>query len=595
MAKKKLTKRKTKKKVTKKAVKKGSNLVRRVNKNLDSNGMHYHEISANPEATEIGGSHSHLFIIDGLPLISSYNGEHSHPISLKANRTGAEDQSHKHTIKVNGDLLVIGDGSAHIHELDGQYGTNYSGSHRHILKLEDGTETRSLLPGDLLQTQIRKRVNLEIQSIHVSTLFITNSDEAVKFMDDRGFNSRDVEKLEDGFRFRQLSRDRFKEESLKELELSNGVIAMVGILDPDKMGDANATFDSLKDIDPTEQMLKEEQVAALANLRDAYSNMIGDMKEKAERFIPILNQFIDLSDEFVKNEPFQSFLSEFLDSFNVLNAEIERVDTPSFESTEKVAKNFEDHIREIAPVLKDLSDVFCDSEGFDNFGRLLMHNQAMFKQMILNLPIIRSEGNGTAISKSYNDYLDLENMQSDELEHLSIDELSSLKIKELDLIKLRESDSLNDTLNGFLKKFVSNGEVNINLGSGKPEGYIGIDKNHKEDVDICYNVEKGIPLPSDSVNKIRAVDFLQSLDNDNREMFMSEVSRVLKNDGILETETPSTDGRNAFMPTCKSFWNEAVFKYFTDNSNFELLDSSTIIDEESKSATVKVNLRKCIK
>ena len=44
-------------------------------------------------------------------------------------------------------------------------------------------------------------------------------DEAIQFIEERGFVGRDCETMKDGYRFRQLSRDRFVQETLKELEL----------------------------------------------------------------------------------------------------------------------------------------------------------------------------------------------------------------------------------------------------------------------------------------------------------------------------------------------------------------------------------------
>lgn len=575
-----------------------------IQKRIGGGGIHWHQLSANPEQTEVDGAHDHLFIVGGLPFMTEWNGVHSHPISAVANRTGPEDQQHKHKIKFRSIVYMSSPAGAHLHELQ-EHDTTLSGLHRHNLVIQEGdesTEYTSLLPGDLLQTEVRKRVNLEIQSVHVSNLLFPRVEDATSFVMDRGFQSRDVDKLDDGYRFRQLSRDRFKEETLKELELSNGVKAIVGILDPEKMGDANATFDSLKDINPAEDMMKDEQVAALANLKDLYTTMIGDMKNKAERFIPILNQFIDLSDEFVKNEPFQAFLTEFLDSFSVLQSEIQRINTGEFDTNyEPTEKNFEDSLRDIEPILKKLSDIFVDSEGFSNFGRLLKYNQVMFKQMILNLPLIRAEGTGNAIEKAFNNFIDIEKIDDEELEHLSLKELAILKIKSIEIEKLQESKSINSILTTILKKLRPDGEVNVNLGSyvdifkdDKSDNYIGIDKQCHENIDLCYNLDEGIPLPTESVDKIRAVNILEFLKNENREQIMDEVARVLKSGGIFTAEAPATEGRHAFKPCFKSFWNEEVFKYFTESdvAKFEVVESSTDIDEDRKSAVVKVTMKK---
>jgi SAM-dependent methyltransferase len=573
-----------------------------IRKRVGGGGIHWHQLSSNPEQTEVDGAHDHLFIIGGLPYTTEWDGVHSHPVSAQANRTGPEDQQHKHKIKIRGIVQVVSSAGPHIHELQDQ-DTTTSGLHRHQLVVsegEDSEEYTSLLPGDLLQAEVRKRVSLEIQSVHVSNLLFPRVEEATAFIMDRGFRSREVEKLDDGYRFRQLSRDRFKEESLKELELSNGVKAVVGVLDPEKMGDARATFDSLKDIDPSEDIMQDEQIAALARLKDTYAAMIADMKARAERFIPILNQFVDMSDEFVKNEPFQAFLTEFLESFSILQSEISRINTADFDKVatatdSETQKNFEDSIRGMEPILKSLSDLFVDSENFGNFGRMLKYNQVMFKQMILNLPLIRDEGTGKAIEKAFNNFIDIEKIDDEELEYLTLKDFSSLKIKKVEIEKLQKSESVNSILASVLKKLRPEGEVNVNLGSGeKPADYIGIDKQCHENVDLCYNLDEGIPLPAESIDKIRAVNILQFLKNENRVQIMEEVARVLKKGGVFEAEAPATEGREAFMPCYKSFWNEVVFKYFADGeeAKFEVVESSTEIDDDSKSAAVKVTMKK---
>jgi len=575
----------------------------KVEKNLGSGGAHSHAIShQNPENTEMDGAHKHLFIIGGLPVETMWDGVHVHPVNAIASRTGPEDRIHKHIVKIAATKHQTSEGGTHIHELayvsDEFSETNHSGLHRHLVTL-DGMEYQSLLPGDLLQSDIRKRVAIEIQSVHVSNLLFPDAQEAIQFIEDRGFVGRDVQKLDDGFRFRQLSRDRFHESTLKELELSNGVIAMVGVLDPEMMSGENNTLDSLKDINPAEEIMREEQVAALSRLKDAYSGMVIDMKSKAEKFIPILNQFVDLSDEFVKNEPFQVFLTEFIDSFNVLQSEIERIDTPEghqMAAEKRVNVNFEDHLRDIEVDLEKMTDLFYESEGYDNFGRLLKKNHFLFKQMILNIPLIRSEGSGTPISKVYNDFIDFEIAKLEELEHLTKKDIADLKIKEIDIDKLKGSASLDKTLQTFLKKLAGDSEsVVVEFGPRTVKGTIAIDKQRSELADICYNLDNGIPLPADSVDGVVSKSSIQLLTD--REQIIKEAARVLKNGGQFIIEAPSTDGRNAFLPCNKSFWNEEVFKYFTEGDNplFEMVESSTELTDDKSSALVKVKMTRCVR
>jgi len=586
--------------VKKKKLKKVKLSSQSVKKMVGDGGIHWHGLDKdNPESTEMDGSHKHLFIINGLPVWTALDGVHSHPVNLVSSRTGPENTRHKHMIRVGGTDIQTEQGGVHLHELGPAYGdsvdgTSFSGLHRHIIEI-DGEDVQSLLPGDLLQSHIRKRVHLEIQSVHVSNVLFPDSQEAVQFIEDRGFIGRDVKKVDDGYSFRQLSRDRFKEETLKEIELSNGVKAIVGILDPEKMADAAVTFDNLKDVDPKEEMMREEQVAALARLKDAYVAMVGDMKDKAQKFIPILNQFVDLSDEFVKNEPFQVFLTEFMDSFNVLNSEIDRIDAPLFEAMAEKSKkmNFEDHLRTIEPRLERLSDIFYESEGFDNFGRLLKKNHNLFKQMILNLPLIREEGDGSPIVKTLNDFIDFNVSRVDEIDHLTVKDINKLRIADIEIETLRESESLNKTLSSFLKKFVSDERpVVLEFGQKILKSSVSIDKDRKPDVDICYNLDKGIPFPANSVDNIHADDYLQKLSDS--KLIVSEAARVLKSGGELKMTVPSTNGQRAFLPCFKSLWNEEVVKYLVNDEScpFEIVENKTDLKDDGSSAILKVVLKK---
>jgi ubiquinone/menaquinone biosynthesis C-methylase UbiE len=65
-----------------------------------------------------------------------------------------------------------------------------------------------------------------------------------------------------------------------------------------------------------------------------------------------------------------------------------------------------------------------------------------------------------------------------------------------------------------------------------------------------------------SAGMVVAKDVMQYVND--KQLFMSEVHRVLAPGGILISETPSTDCRGAFQdPAASSFWNENSFWYCT--------------------------------
>jgi O-antigen biosynthesis protein len=101
------------------------------------------------------------------------------------------------------------------------------------------------------------------------------------------------------------------------------------------------------------------------------------------------------------------------------------------------------------------------------------------------------------------------------------------------------------------------GLMALDLGAAhnKPPGYTG--------VDIVGDVGAGIDLPDSSVGVVRAVDFLEHVQD--KVGLFNEVYRLLAHGGMFLSLTPSTDGRGAYQdPTHIAFYNENSFWYFTD-------------------------------
>lgn len=106
------------------------------------------------------------------------------------------------------------------------------------------------------------------------------------------------------------------------------------------------------------------------------------------------------------------------------------------------------------------------------------------------------------------------------------------------------------------------GLLKIDIGGGlnpRP-GYLTIDK---EGAAVNYDLNKGIPLPDNSVGVINASHVIEHLKDPL--LTMKEIHRVLAHGGWAFIEVPSTDGRGAFQdPTHVSYWNENSFLYYTD-------------------------------
>ena len=125
-------------------------------------------------------------------------------------------------------------------------------------------------------------------------------------------------------------------------------------------------------------------------------------------------------------------------------------------------------------------------------------------------------------------------------------------------------------------------KVDIGGGLNPYPNYISVDL--RPDADIVYDLNKGIPLPDNSVGVLNASHILEHLTDKTK--IMSEIHRVLAPGGWTFIEVPSTDGRGAFQdPTHVSYWNENSFLYYTDAYLANFIDNKTIRFQEYRKET----------
>lgn len=105
--------------------------------------------------------------------------------------------------------------------------------------------------------------------------------------------------------------------------------------------------------------------------------------------------------------------------------------------------------------------------------------------------------------------------------------------------------------------------IRLNLGGGqeKLEGFLNIDRVELPTVDIVADIEKGIPLPDNSVIEVRASYILEHIADVSA--LMQELYRVCKPDAKLVVKVPYFKSTAAFKdPTHRSFFTERTFEYF---------------------------------
>jgi hypothetical protein len=125
----------------------------------------------------------------------------------------------------------------------------------------------------------------------------------------------------------------------------------------------------------------------------------------------------------------------------------------------------------------------------------------------------------------------------------------------------------------YRREVVANEILRLNLGSGyrKIGGYINIDNRSETEPDLLLDVIEGLPYQDDSVDEVRAWDFLEHIPTSKVVAVMEDIFRVLKPMGKFEIFVPSTDGRGAWQdPTHVSFWNANSFFYYMDDAHRNL-------------------------
>ena len=127
-------------------------------------------------------------------------------------------------------------------------------------------------------------------------------------------------------------------------------------------------------------------------------------------------------------------------------------------------------------------------------------------------------------------------------------------------------------------------KLNLGCGTKKLKGYENIDINPNVNPDTLYDIANdGLKAWGDnSVDEIRAFDFLEHIPLGKTIFVIEEIWRVLKDGGKFEHLTPSTDGRGAFQdPTHLSFWNINTWLYYTIDGAREQIGTKAKFKTES--------------
>jgi len=312
-------------------------------KSVGEGGAHRHGLQS-PEKTNKDGMHKHLFFVGDRLLMTDLSGEHSHPVNRTENKTAPESQPHEHTITIQTEQgpqkFDTKSVTSHEHELQTS-ATTLSGLHTHEAEL-GGNTFLSLLPSDLLdevdaaaksvpalkdfkisnikseqwpteldfkliarlnksdfkevvkvavERTVFKSLSTLNEGLHIESL-ILNRDRfgdigvARRFVMDNGFSP--ITSLEGNdsaspFVFNVRSKDKFQEASLQRIQVTDGVIAVIGLLAASEKQEGVPEVEEGSGADAlTENATTPEQKPTQSGSIESISDRIGKIRTRIE-------------------------------------------------------------------------------------------------------------------------------------------------------------------------------------------------------------------------------------------------------------------------------------------------------------------------
>lgn len=80
--------------------------------------------------------------------------------------------------------------------------------------------------------------------------------------------------------------------------------------------------------------------------------------------------------------------------------------------------------------------------------------------------------------------------------------------------------------------------LDLGCGSGKREGFIGIDSDPKVEPDVVADLTKGIPFPNNSVDEVWCSHFYEHLTPDEGARLIVDILRVCRRGALVTIKVP---------------------------------------------------------
>jgi len=250
----------------------------------------------------------------------------------------------------------------------------------------------------------QKRFDLHTHSLMFDKDTFTVPEKAAEWADKNGYDVGKFDDIGKYYTYEQISRERFVEESLKEHQITVGVKAIVGTFkefDDVKVDEetgvttTSSSFDRIQDKIETESPhLSDNQVDRLSKLKEKYQKQLAELKARLNTFIPVLNEFIDLSANLVKDENKLSYLDRFTIGMEALTTEMNKITLPEFEEIDPDGV-LENDYKKIKPIIVEVNKMFEDTSFTDfhdltgyvlHFGDNVIDKVLTDELLVKNLP-----------------------------------------------------------------------------------------------------------------------------------------------------------------------------------------------------------------
>lgn len=303
-----------------------SSHVQKAQMDVSSGGVHCHwKDWENKNFTGQDGYHDHVFVVGGKLVRTNWDGNHRHQVNEK--EVGPQLAAHNHDIFIGEDLYVVEPGGAHSHTegFDKEMPDMIlpGGEHRHTVEI-DGVTYESITPADVLSVNVRKSMNLGIQSLVLSKDRFLTFEKASQKAEALGLELKKFEEREDAFVFIQRDHGKFKELSLQTITLEDGVDAVIGVLNADaglsdvtltpgavtqppvtpgqakveiEMPGVEIEIETFDKVQQTQTLgyvtMSEEEAGSLKNLKDEFAKQVQALKAVIDVIASPVTEFID--------------------------------------------------------------------------------------------------------------------------------------------------------------------------------------------------------------------------------------------------------------------------------------------------------------